>query len=129
MTRPRFLLADEDHDLCWLLSHTLAKAGVDLTTVHDGEAALQRLADQSFDAFVLNLTLPQRLGFELLHQVRSRDAQLPIVILSAIDGELMRRKALALGANGYLTKPFRQDQLMATLSAQLPSADHNERPS
>jgi DNA-binding response OmpR family regulator len=120
------LLADEDRDLCWLLSQSLAPAGVELTTVHDGEAALQALAAQAFAALILNLTLPQPTSFEVLHQVRNRDAELPIVVISAVDSEIMRHKALALGANHYLTKPFQHAQLIEALTPPRPAAAPSE---
>jgi DNA-binding response OmpR family regulator len=85
--------------------------------VHDGEAALNEVAGNSFDLIVLDVRLPHLDGFEVLRRMRSRHVTSRILVLTA-RGDLKDRVAgLQLGADDYLAKPFAMQELVARVRA------------
>ena len=113
------LLIDDDQELCELLSSWLAQEGFRVRACHDGKSARQALAEQAPAAVVLDVMLPDGSGLELLKQLRSEHAELPVVMLSARGEPLDRILGLELGADDYLAKPCDPRELTARLRAVL----------
>lgn len=102
------LVVDDDPDLLLLLRKMLARIGASARTAETGEAGLEMLKSDDFDLLVLDLMLPDMDGYEVLQQVRanSRYDDMPVLILSARADEQAISKAMSLGADSYLTKPY-----------------------
>jgi two-component system OmpR family response regulator len=83
----------------------------------DGCDGLWYASEESFDAIVLDIMLPGLSGYEVLRQLRGRKVWTPVLILTAKDGEYDETDAFDLGADDYLTKPFRFRVLIARLRA------------
>jgi DNA-binding response OmpR family regulator len=113
------LLIDDDVELCELLSSWLSQEGFQVRACHDGASARKALADQEPDAVVLDVMLPDGSGLEVLKQLRSEHAELPVVMLSARGEPLDRILGLELGADDYLAKPCDPRELTARLRAVL----------
>ncbi|MDF2489066.1 MAG: two component transcriptional regulator [Pseudomonas sp.] len=113
------LLIDDDQELCELLGSWLAQEGFVVRACHDGQSARQALATQAPAAVVLDVMLPDGSGLELLKQLRSEHAELPVLMLSARGEPLDRILGLELGADDYLAKPCDPRELTARLRAVL----------
>ncbi|MHC6226716.1 response regulator transcription factor [Pseudomonas sp. X10] len=113
------LLIDDDQELCELLGSWLTQEGFVVRACHDGQSARQALASQAPAAVVLDVMLPDGSGLELLKQLRSEHADLPVLMLSARGEPLDRILGLELGADDYLAKPCDPRELTARLRAVL----------
>lgn len=113
------LLIDDDVELCELLSSWLAQEGFTVHACHDGASARLALAEHPPQAVVLDVMLPDGSGLEVLKQLRSEHADLPVVMLSARGEPLDRILGLELGADDYLAKPCDPRELTARLRAVL----------
>ena len=113
------LLIDDDVELCELLVSWLTQEGFQVSACHDGQAARNALAEQTPDAVVLDVMLPDGSGLELLKQLRNDHPELPVLMLSARGEPLDRIIGLELGADDYLAKPCDPRELTARLRAVL----------
>lgn len=113
------LLIDDDVELCELLSSWLSQEGFQVRACHDGASARKALAELEPDAVVLDVMLPDGSGLEVLKQLRSEHAELPVLMLSARGEPLDRILGLELGADDYLAKPCDPRELTARLRAVL----------
>ncbi|WP_049263345.1 MULTISPECIES: response regulator, partial [Pseudomonas] len=98
------LLIDDDRELCELLGTWLVQEGFSVRASHDGAQARRALAEQTPDAVVLDVMLPDGSGLELLKQLRGDHPDLPVLMLSARGEPLDRILGLELGADDYLAK-------------------------
>ncbi len=113
------LLIDDDQELCERLAHWLGQEGFQVRACHDGLSARKALAEQAPAAVVMDVMLPDGSGLELLKQLRSEHAELPVLMLSARGEPLDRILGLELGADDYLAKPCDPRELTARLRAVL----------
>jgi DNA-binding response OmpR family regulator len=113
----RILIVEDDIRLARQIASAVTEAGHDPVMVHDGEAALDRALEGSFDLIVLDIGLPRIDGFEVLRRIRSRHVPSRALILTA-RGEVKDRViGLQLGADDYLPKPFAMPELVARVRA------------
>ncbi|MDB5971692.1 MAG: Two-component system, OmpR family, response regulator CpxR [Hydrocarboniphaga sp.] len=119
-TPNRILIADDDRELCRLLQDYLGREGFEVDVVHDGNGALDRLADPSRrpDLMILDVTMPGRDGLQTLSELRARHG-LPVIMLSARGEPVDRVVGLELGADDYLSKPCLPRELLARIRARL----------
>jgi DNA-binding response OmpR family regulator len=117
-TRPAVLLVDDDATLLSALSRHLGREGFAVRTAGSGQAALGALA-QSWPALVVvDLMMPGMDGFELSQRIK-RTADLPIIVLSAVDADETKVDALQHFAEDYVVKPFSPDELVARIQRVL----------
>ncbi len=116
--RPAILLVDDDHTLLSVLSRRVARAGYDVRTAPSGPAALKQLEGTWPALLVVDLMMPRMDGFELCRRVK-QIADLPIIVLSAVDASEAKVSALELYAEDYVTKPFDPDELVARIQRVL----------
>lgn len=115
----RVLLAEDDDILADALVSQLTHVGFETLVAHDGQQALNALNAQSVDLAVLDIGLPVMDGLSVLREVRKSQPDLPILILTALDGLEHRVGGLNAGADDYLTKPFDFPELEARVRALL----------
>jgi two-component system OmpR family response regulator len=115
----RILLVEDDAALGQAMNTALQRAGYTVDWSHDGHEADIALHDQVYEAVILDLGLPRIDGFEVLKRMRARKITSPVIILTARDGLEDRVHGLDLGADDYLTKPFKLPELEARLRAQI----------
>jgi DNA-binding response OmpR family regulator len=113
----RLLLAEDDPDLSARLKRYLGKAGFAVDAVDNGVDAEFNGCGTSYDVIVLDLGLPQRPGLEVLANWRRANIKIPVLILTARDSWQEKVLGLQQGADDYLTKPFREEELLARLQA------------
>ena len=114
--RSDILVAEDDPIVAKLLNHTLSRRGFTVHHAPDGQAAAQLVDSMAPPRLVLlDLLLPYISGFELITQIRSMPAwgEVPIIVLTSLSQEGSVVRALEAGANDYIVKPFRPDELVA----------------
>jgi len=113
----RVLLAEDDAVLADGLSRSLRKAGYAVDRVASGSEADAALAAQPYDLLILDLGLPRLSGLDVLRRLRSRESAVPVLILTAADSVEQRVRALDLGADDFMAKPFALSELEARVRA------------
>jgi two-component system KDP operon response regulator KdpE len=123
----RVLVVDDEPQIRRALRTALVGHGYEAETADNGDLALSLVAARPPDVMVLDLMMPGVDGFEVLRQIRGWSS-MPIVVLSARGQEHDKVRALDLGADDYLTKPFSIGELLARLRAVLRRAGQPEDP-
>src|SRR6202522_646833 len=116
MPRGSILVVDDEIEIREGLEALLTSESFQVTLAETGEAGLQKLEDQPFDLMLLDVSLPDRNGLELLREIRRRDPQLSIILITAFGSIDMARAAFKAGAQDYITKPWSNDELIAQIS-------------
>ena len=122
---PRVLLVEDAEEISSLLDHLLRRAGFEVALARDGRQALEYITKQPpADLAVLDILLPYYSGFDLVKTIRQNEAwkAVPIVMLTAKAQEKDIVRALELGANDYVLKPFQPNEVIARLRRFLRSA-------
>jgi DNA-binding response OmpR family regulator len=123
----KILIVEDDLSLSDILAFTLRRAGFEAVLVYDGEAALEKWASEQPDLILLDLNLPKLGGLEVCRRIRAED-KTPIIILSVRGGDEDVVKALEMGADDYVVKPFSPSQLVARVRAVLRRAGSEVTP-
>lgn len=115
----RLLIVEDDPHVRRVLADALRSDGFDIETVSEGQAALAALGTEPPELMVLDLTLPDRDGFEVCRECRERVSALPILIVTARDDVEDRVAAFDCGADDYLTTPVSTAELVARVRSLL----------
>lgn len=118
MSTPRILIVEDEMEIRSFVRRYLEQDGYEVLAAADGESALS-LEAQGVDLAVLDLMLPGMNGLDIIRHIRARGSLIPILILSAREEESDQVSGLELGADDYLTKPFRPRELVARIRALL----------
>lgn len=115
------LVVEDDREISALIGAYAELCGMNPRPAYDGETAIKSAEQQTPQAVVLDLMLPDVDGYEVCRQLRARSqtASTPIIILSALGGEEDRRRGRDCGANDHLTKPFDPDEFMRVLTSHV----------
>jgi DNA-binding response OmpR family regulator len=113
----RVLIVEDERKMAELLKKGLEEENHSVSLAFDGRSGLELATSAEFDAIVLDLMLPEMDGFEVARRLRRNRNQTPILVLTARDTISDTVKALDLGADDYLTKPFSLVELLARLRA------------
>ncbi len=122
----RILLAEDDRALRQSIAAALRGGGFAVDAVPDGIQAAQLLREEAYDVVLLDIGLPFVDGWEILQQIEGR-RQPSVIVISARGEERDKVRALDLGADDYLTKPFGADELLARLRAVLQTRAHRRQ--
>lgn len=122
MKKVRVLIVDDEPETIRYVGANLRARGYETVTAVDGSEALKWLAEEEFDLFLLDITMPGPDGFEVCKAIR-RTSTAPIIVLSARAQERDKVRALDLGADDYLTKPFGAEELLARIRAAMRRSD------
>jgi len=115
----RILVVEDDRKVASFIQSGLQQEGHAVDVLPDGNVAGEQACAVDYDAVVLDLMLPGRSGFQVLRDIRSRKAEMPVVILTAKDSIDERVAGLDGGADDYMVKPFALAELSARLRALL----------
>jgi DNA-binding response OmpR family regulator len=115
----RILIAEDEDRIASFLEKGLRANGFSTTVVDDGRVAASVARDSDYDLVILDLGLPSLHGLEVLDQVRRRGERLPVIILTARDELDTTVAGFAGGADDYVTKPFRFEELLARIRVRL----------
>ena len=119
------LIIEDEPDIQELLRAYLEDAGYQTTVAGDGVAALERFGAQPFDLVLLDLMLPKIDGFGVCEMIR-RQSQVPILMLTALDGEEQQLRGFRLDIDDYITKPFEMKEVLARVEAVLRRTSEGE---
>jgi len=112
------LVVDDESQITRVLRTSLSSHGYDIRVANDGETALEIMKDWTPDLVITDLAMPNMDGLELCRRLRAK-SQVPIIVLSVRGEERTKVKALDVGADDYVTKPFGIEELLARVRANL----------
>lgn len=115
----RILVADDEERVTAFIERGLRRHGFTTLAVHDGESAARMARDADFDLLILDLQMPRAHGFDVLRELRGRGERLPVIVLTSRDELEVTVEGFEVGADDYVTKPFRFDELLARVRARL----------
>lgn len=117
---PRTILViDDEQNLRWVLRRALEQTGYEVLTAEGGEQGLSQFARHRVDLVLLDLKLPRMDGLAVLRELRRRNAQVPILLLTAYASIPTAVEALKVGATDYLRKPFDLAAMLAHVERHL----------
>jgi DNA-binding NtrC family response regulator len=116
MPKGSILVVDDEAEIREGLQALLSSEGFDVTSAETGEAGLAELEDKPYDLLLLDVSLPDRNGIDLLREIHRRDPHLSIILITAYGSIDMARAAFKNGARDYITKPWSNDELVAQVS-------------
>ena len=125
--RPRVLVCDDETQILRALRVILRDAGFEALPASTGEEALDVAAVSRPEAGIIDLVLPDMDGIELCRRLREW-TQIPLIVLSAVGDEDAKVRALAAGADDYVTKPFGPRELIARLEANIRRSEPEREP-
>jgi DNA-binding response OmpR family regulator len=115
----RILVVEDDRKVASFLERGLKEEGYAVDVAHDGVKASVNAHIYDYDLLLLDVMLPGKSGLEVLRELRARGSNVPVMMLTARDATEDLVQGLDLGADDYLTKPFRFDVLLARIRALL----------
>ena len=115
----RVLVIDDEPIIRDVLQEILSREGYAISSVPDAESGLAALERQEYDLVILDLMLPGIGGFETLKEIKRRDPDSVVVMITAYGSVETAVQAMRMGAHDYLTKPFKNEDVLRTLSTGL----------
>ena len=115
----RILVVEDSEDLAFGLRNNLEFEGYEVLVAGDGKMGLELATQEQPDLIILDLTLPELDGLEVLERLRSAGNKVPVLVLTARQEEIDKVRGLKLGADDYVTKPFGLMELLARVEALL----------
>jgi two-component system alkaline phosphatase synthesis response regulator PhoP len=115
----KILIVDDDKQITFFLEKLLSIEGYETTSINESSKAIEAANSINPDLFILDLMMPEPNGFELCRMLRANPnfSQTPIVIITAMDDSDSKAIAFLAGANDYIMKPFRPDELAQRMKA------------
>ncbi|MBO5674407.1 MAG: response regulator transcription factor [Paludibacteraceae bacterium] len=135
MAKQRILIVDDEEDICMILSYSLQKAGYEVLVAHSAEEALAnyelRIKNYEVDLILLDIMMGEMSGLEMANHLRSDNVQSdnlpPIIFLTALSDEDTVLQGFKLGADDYISKPFRIAEVLARVAAVLRRTEASRR--
>jgi two-component system response regulator RegX3 len=121
--RPRVLLVEDEESFIDALSIGLDREGFEVDIARDGQEAVQRFSDDGADVVLLDLMLPKMSGLDVCRTIRA-SSDVPIIVVTAKSEEVDAVVMLEIGADDYVTKPYRLRELIARIRAVLRRKDY-----
>ncbi|WP_053360510.1 response regulator transcription factor [Bacillus sp. FJAT-27251] len=128
MDKPRILIVEDEEKIARVLELELTYEGYEVGKAFDGLEGFKRFQEQSWDLILLDIMLPGISGIEVLRRIRSQGDDTAIIMLTAKDSVEDKVSGLDLGANDYITKPFKIEELLARVRACLRVSRKKEAP-
>lgn len=114
----KLFVLEDDAAIGMGLSYSLKNEGYDVTVAKNVKSAYEILNKETFSLYILDLTLPDGSGYDVCREIKKRD-DLPVIFLTAYDDEVNVVMGLELGADDYISKPFRVKELLARIKSVL----------
>jgi DNA-binding NtrC family response regulator len=122
MPKGSILVVDDESEIREGLELLLKSEGYGVSSVGTGESGLAKLEEQPYDLLLLDVSLPDRNGLDLLKEIHRRDPRLSVVLITAYGSIDMARTAFKSGAMDYITKPWSNDELLAQVAQAVESS-------
>src|SRR5262250_1398771 len=121
MSKGAILVVDDESEIREGLELLLTGEGYGVSSAETGASGLGKLEEHPFDLLLLDVSLPDRNGLEMLKEIRRRDPELSVVLITAYGSIDMARAAFKNGAMDYITKPWTNDELLAQVAQAVES--------
>ena len=115
----RILIVEDDREMCRFLSDLLTEEGYEVEVAYDGPSALERYKKAGFDITITDLMMPRMKGTELVRHLKEIDPDALVLLITAFGSIESAVETMRAGALNYLTKPFRTDEILLTVSRAL----------
>ncbi|MBI4333857.1 MAG: response regulator transcription factor [Chloroflexi bacterium] len=117
-TKARILAVDDEENILHLFKRALEPEGYSVDTALDGATALAKLEATPPDLVILDIKMPDMNGYQVLKQIRQR-SNVPVIMVTGVREAVSLDRALDIGADDYITKPFHIKELIARVQAKL----------
>jgi two-component system alkaline phosphatase synthesis response regulator PhoP len=124
----RILLVEDEENIRDIVKLNLEMEGYEVVTTGNGKTAVKHTNEQHFDLLILDVMLPEVDGFSICEQVRLKNSDVPIIMLTAKDTPKDRIQGLKRGADDYLTKPFNLEELLLRVANLIKRSQKQSRP-
>jgi twitching motility two-component system response regulator PilH len=113
----KILVADDSLAELQIIQQTLQSTGHNIVTVMDGDAAEEKVKSDRFDLVILDVIMPKKNGFQVCREIKTNDKtkNIPVIIVTSKDQESDKFWGMKQGADEYLTKPFKPEDLLKTV--------------
>ena len=115
----KILVVDDEVEVCLALKEFLEMKGYEVETANGGEEALETIVNWAPHVVLLDIIMPGMTGMEVLHELRSNQADIGVVMITAVTDQDMGNEALQIGADDYITKPVDLEYLETVLMVKL----------
>jgi len=115
-SRGNVLVVDDEINLCRIIGAKLAKSGYNVTAVHDGAQAVEKVRESDYDVVLLDLILPKMDGLAALAEIRNIRRSLPVIVMTACGNADVAERAKDYGISAYVSKPFDLDSLVSLVA-------------
>ncbi len=115
----QILIVDDNPHMTSLLADTLEFFNYKAVPAKDGEEALHKLGEDSFDMVITDLRMPKMGGMDLLRTIKDKFPDLPVVVITGFDTDSSKNDALSSRADDFLSKPFKVDEIQKLLEKHL----------
>ena len=112
----KVLIVDDEVDICEIIAFDLQSQGYEVTLAVTGSEAMSAVQKHSFDFVVTDIRMPRFSGLNLLKELRQKSWELPVVVLMTGFSDVDQTEATALGAYGFINKPFATESLIELLA-------------
>lgn len=116
--KKKILIVEDDTDISMVEEVYLEASGHEVFIVDNGETAINRIGTEKFDLIILDVLLPDKNGYDICKEVRSK-VNIPIIMVTAMSEPIDKIRGLGLGADDYISKPFDPAELTARVNANL----------
>jgi two-component system copper resistance phosphate regulon response regulator CusR len=128
MDQRKILLVEDEQKIADALKMGLTENGYDVETAYDGNIGWKLFEQYSFDLIILDINLPGITGYELCKRIRSRNAQVPVIMLTALSSLNDKIEGYDAGADDYIIKPFEFKELLMKMRVLLKRSSHQNVP-
>ena len=115
----RLLYVDDETALRMLVQENLEEHGFRVSIAEDGDDALELITQESFDVVILDIRMPRMGGIAVLEEIRRREIDTRVIMVTGVDDVGIAGRAAQLGATDYVMKPFETDTLLASIKRVL----------
>ena len=119
MSEHCILIVEDQEDLAELYEATLKKAGYRVRSAYTGEEGIAEFRADGADAVLLDMTLPEMHGSQVLREIRTLNADVPVIVITGEENEQLREQCERLGAQDYLSKPVDYNLMLGALRRAL----------
>ncbi len=117
--KDRILFVDDDPELRSIVRDQLALKGFSIDEAEDGLIAMQKVKEEAYDLLLLDITMPGKSGLDVLKFVKEHSPKCRVIMLTGVVGLSVAIESLKLGADDYITKPYKMEYLLSSIRKTL----------
>jgi CheY-like chemotaxis protein len=128
VAQPTVLVAEDDKLIRTIFAEIVEGEGFDVVEADNGQRALDIVTSRKIDMIISDMKMPVMNGFDLLVAVKKSHPEIPVTVITGFNSEYLEADAMAAGADAYITKPFRVDDVSETLRKMYQKISGNPNP-